>query len=448
MNTVGKLAGGKGLKILVTLFLVTATPNLSLAQRDSSWHWHMQSDASGVKRSQHDLEMLVKEHQLWYIYGQPNAKRLDLSHASLDSADLRSLPMDFLIADSSSLVRANLSGSSLMGASMIGADLRFAHLENVVFTSANLTNANLNHANVAGSLWGGDKLRVFFSDGTQRDTVVAPASLHGANLKHTNMSRADLSGVNVSGAIFEVDSLPDIPSIASCQNLKELRYDDNPARLVELRESLARAGFRDQEREVICALRRQSAPWMETVFFDWTCEFGCNLRRPWWLIIGLWLACGALYCACTIRSRGSGVTLILPVVVTEGRPEFQGDFGPVESDEEYFRYSHGPRFGNKKVQYSQLHPSNLFLSPGAKNKHRVLPIYCRLIAWTLLFSAMSAFNIGFRDINFGRWLRSLIPFEIDLQGYGWARSVSGFQSLISVYLVALWVVSFSGTPFK
>jgi hypothetical protein len=60
----------------------------------------------------------------------------------------------------------------------------------------------------------------------------------------------------------------------------------------------------------------------------------------------------------------------------------------------------------------------------------------------MFFSLMSAFNIGFRDINFGRWLRLL-----DIKAVGWARVVAGWKSLISVYLIAMWVLTYFGRPF-
>jgi hypothetical protein len=66
----------------------------------------------------------------------------------------------------------------------------------------------------------------------------------------------------------------------------------------------------------------------------------------------------------------------------------------------------------------------------------------------MFFSAMSAFNIGFRDINFGRWLRLLTKRDYDIKALGWARTVAGFQSLISVYLIALWVLTYFGRPFE
>ncbi|PWT92227.1 MAG: hypothetical protein C5B55_06780 [Blastocatellia bacterium] len=66
---------------------------------------------------------------------------------------------------------------------------------------------------------------------------------------------------------------------------------------------------------------------------------------------------------------------------------------------------------------------------------------------SMFFSLMSTFNIGFRDINFGRWLRLLTRQEFDIKAVGWARVIAGWQSLISVFLIALWVLSYFGRPF-
>jgi hypothetical protein len=72
---------------------------------------------------------------------------------------------------------------------------------------------------------------------------------------------------------------------------------------------------------------------------------------------------------------------------------------------------------------------------------------CLLLGTSMFFSLMSAFNIGFRDINFGRWLRLLTRQEFDIKAVGWVRVVAGWQSLISVYLLALWVLTYFGRPF-
>ena len=65
-----------------------------------------------------------------------------------------------------------------------------------------------------------------------------------------------------------------------------------------------------------------------------------------------------------------------------------------------------------------------------------------------LFSLMTTFNIGFRELNFGRWIRMIQPREFDIKARGWPRVVSGVQSLLSVGLVALSLLSYFGRPFE
>jgi hypothetical protein len=60
---------------------------------------------------------------------------------------------------------------------------------------------------------------------------------------------------------------------------------------------------------------------------------------------------------------------------------------------------------------------------------------------------LSAVLIDWRDLNVGKWIARLQPREYSLRATGWVRFVSGLQSLISVYLIALWVLTYFGRPF-
>jgi hypothetical protein len=66
----------------------------------------------------------------------------------------------------------------------------------------------------------------------------------------------------------------------------------------------------------------------------------------------------------------------------------------------------------------------------------------------LYFSLLSAAHIGWRDLNVGSWIARIQPREYMLRATGWVRVVSGIQSLLSVYLVALWVLTYFGRPFE
>jgi hypothetical protein len=69
------------------------------------------------------------------------------------------------------------------------------------------------------------------------------------------------------------------------------------------------------------------------------------------------------------------------------------------------------------------------------------------IGFAILFSLLSAFHVGWRELNIGNWIARINPKEYTLRAAGWVRVVSGLQSLASVYLVALWALTYFGRPF-
>jgi hypothetical protein len=70
------------------------------------------------------------------------------------------------------------------------------------------------------------------------------------------------------------------------------------------------------------------------------------------------------------------------------------------------------------------------------------------IAWAAWFSLLSAFQIGFREFSVGNWLTRVHPRQFTLEPTGWVRTVAGVRSLLSVYLLAMWVLTYFGRPFQ
>jgi hypothetical protein len=157
------------------------------------------------------------------------------------------------------------------------------------------------------------------------------------------------------------------------------------------------------------------------VFFDWTCQYGMSPGRPLILGVVLWLLCSLLYFVC-IHTRGEAGL--------------------------YRVYGKGIR-DTPSVQphVEKISPRRTARSQGPRWLFEFLRREFQLLRTSMFFSLMSAFNIGFRDINFGRWLRLLTRQEFDIKAVGWARVIAGWQSLISVYLIALWVMTYFGRPF-
>jgi hypothetical protein len=93
-------------------------------------------------------------------------------------------------------------------------------------------------------------------------------------------------------------------------------------------------------------------------------------------------------------------------------------------------------------------------SEGSKEPQRLLdgfPSASSDVSFLLLafyFSLLSATRIGWRELNIGTWITRIQPHEYSLRATGWVRVVSGIQSLISVYLVALTILTYFGTPFE
>ncbi len=71
----------------------------------------------------------------------------------------------------------------------------------------------------------------------------------------------------------------------------------------------------------------------------------------------------------------------------------------------------------------------------------------KAIGYAFYFSLLSTFHIGWRDLNVGNWIVRIQPNDYIMKADGWVKSVSGIQSLLSIYLLALWVLTQFGRPF-
>ena len=69
------------------------------------------------------------------------------------------------------------------------------------------------------------------------------------------------------------------------------------------------------------------------------------------------------------------------------------------------------------------------------------------ISWACYFSVLSAFYIGWRELNLGTWITRLQGSDYQLTANGWVRVVSGAQSMASVYLLAIGILTYFGRPF-
>lgn len=412
--------------LIIGAFLCLFVTHLAKAQQKPAWTW---KDASGKTHTRAELEEIVRKHRLWV--------------ESLESAVLSGNQERILNPEPGT--QANLTGATLDDAHLERARLDGADLENVRLRYAHLSgtqfiSAHLAHAELAGA--------------DLQSANLLDADLTGVWLRGANLAQALLSGADLARVNFEPEQLPQFRGMADAKNIELLTYVDEPDALVQLRRQFQDGGFREQERKVTYALKRREAElsrdgctsrktsegevrailwssdgnlancgsfFLNRVFFDWTCQYGMSPGRPLTLGVLLWLLCSLLYFGC-IRAVGeAGLYRVYAKGIQEDASAHQ--------------------------RVERIAPA---ITAQTRGMRRLLQFFWRewaVFRASMFFSLMSAFNIGFRDINFGRWLRLLTRQEFDIKALGWARVVSGWQSLISVFLIALWVLTYFGRPF-
>lgn len=398
------------------------------------------------------------------IYLLDGLSGANLSEANLSGVDLTFVDMKDADLNSADLSNANLSNAELRGAKLIGANLRSANLSEASLQRANLFAAKLSEAELSKANLSEADLRLADLSGVNLKEAdlsgadLTVANLHEADLKNTNLAEAKLERAEMSGALFapKLGKLPDI-YLAFARNLEQMRTEpESLVILSELREAFKKAGFRDAERAMTYLMKRQQEeeePPLERrfnrIFFNWTCGYGLYPGRCLLLLFVLALPLSFVYFFALFRAQGGGLWAVWP---SERTDQTDGADGPV-------RLSFAQPFPPLPPSPTPPPDPLAAFRPGVKASKpqppgrfvRALRGLARLFQalWVALyFSLLSAFHFGWRDLNVGNWIARIQHREYAIRPTGWVRVVSGIQSLISVYLVALWALSYFGRPFE
>jgi uncharacterized protein YjbI with pentapeptide repeats len=310
------------------------------------------------------------------------------------------------------------AGRNLRHACFRKSDLRNANLSNSKLQGANFYKADLSGASLVGANLAG----AIFDCANLRGADLTGATLTGTNLYRVLLGSAFANYAQLEGARFEPTELPPVRNLWEAQGLEKLRWVQNPSALFALREELRRSGQDYQANRLTYAIEHQDtfekiAKWnddelsgfvafLRLVFIEWTTGYG-------------------LY-----PFRALGILLALVVIFAVGY------IVPLRSWSSGGIYRIWPE---KSLQETVL-------SDRAKVE-RLRPHGSAVIGYALWFSLLTAFHIGWRELNVGSWLARLQPQEYLLRATGWPRFVAGAQSLISVYLLSVWALTYFSRPF-
>ena len=79
---------------------------------------------------------------------------------------------------------------------------------------------------------------------------------------------------------------------------------------------------------------------------------------------------------------------------------------------------------------------------------RFLIMEIKLMGAAILFSLLSSTRLGFREFNPNHVIKMLLPQQIDMAAFGWPRVISGIQSILSIILIATFLLRFFGWSFE
>lgn len=375
----------------------------------------------------------------------------NLSWADLEEANLSGAYLSYANLKNANLKGANLSGAYIDETDLSRTELQQANLSRAGLEEANLTEANLEEANLTeANLQAANLSRARLRKANLNRADLRGSKLTMALLINVNLKGVDLNGADLSGARFEPKpgSLPGANGLLYLQGLDSLNFEGTSSYgLRELREIYKNAGMRDQERQVTYALNhnRRINGWQESrnkdlvtreiarienvfqlIFFEWACDWGMSPGRPLLIMIaGIFVLTLPYLLALRSRNPRNGIWLILLIDRILDR---QIKDRPVKLT---FR----PPFHPLPAKWWDIFVAR---------SRRVW----RALRLALYFSLLSAFNIGWRELNVGNWITRIQKREYLLRGTGWVRMLSGLQALLSVYLLALWALTYFSRPFE
>lgn len=400
------------------------------------------SDGQGTDLYRHitggELVGILARHKQWLATRGTDkelGQRADLTgvrldDANLDGADLRESVMNWACLCRARLRNANLSGAELgcadfRGAHMDGTKLQGAFLYRSYFRGADLRKAELQEARLG---LGDDataaelaRLGLKFGQTLPRwtdlgeadltDANLYRADLTGANLTETSLKDASFDHAVVNGAYFQLrkDSLPSLRTFGLATGLSDLTFTDDPGALLELRNAFREAGMTEAASKVNFALRHtqrlhsHSFPQrVGLLAVEMPCAYGLKPGRP---LIILVVAILVFFVPYYFALRDSG----RPAGIWKTWPDGHLPKSPCEE------------------------PDGRLTARGPKRW-----------GWALYFSLVSAFNVGWEELNISTWIERMQPEAFELKATGWVRVVAGVQSLLGVYMVALAIMSYFG----
>ena len=351
----------------------------------------------------------------------------NLTKVDFSRSDLRGISLHDIAFESVSFAHANLKGTKLTNLDLRRTGFSRAILVNVNFRASALDESDFRIADLRGTR---------FVKASLRNADLRGAALSDASFYQTDIHNAKLDGADVRYMRYEPISVPHAQYLTGINGIVDLWFEPGAeASLVRLRNLAGSSGYPRLERQATYAIRetksrhmRASVDWAnkiggaaDLVLFGWTVGWGLFPSRALWImltLIGISISFYAAILAFPIGSRRHGIVRVWE----EGR----------------VRQSAG------EVAVARSEVAELIPRREVTGWRRLVHIGL----WAMYFSLLSTFHIGWRDFNLGAWLVRIQFRQYRLVGTGIVRAWAGVQSLVCVFLLALFAFTYFGRPFN
>lgn len=445
----------------------------------AAWTW---SDGAGKTRTLTDFSDIVSRHRVWVKTAGAEGARANFTKANLQGLKIQMVELVNATFSSADLSRSDFTAVNLTGADLSGITLSDAHWSGVVLVNANLSGAfisqtemlwtqlqkaKFSNSSVLGSkitdsnLKGAKLDHTTFVGGSLQNSLLDDADLRSAGLLGTDLSGTRFSGADLQDTAYEPITAPELRGIANAHHLESLRMLTSPDALTALRQAFVAGGYTEQRNRLTYVLKRQEndlrwrrahdtnctepscrterllghecvegacqGRWvnyfyygLNWIFFDWTVRYGMAPEHALMLLIGQGIFFALVYCGFLHFSRRS--SLIMVKRRRASKPE-----------------------SLRRVRYR---PRIIPSSTGWRYRWNWLVREIHLIRVALFFSLLNTFHSGFNAVDPGKWIRLLTKHEYNLEPERWLRTVAGVQTVVSLFLFAMWLLTQFGHPFE
>lgn len=392
------------------------------------------SDLSSTKFVNSNLSHanLTKAYFRWSNLEAANLFNANLSHANFENAHLNKADLRQSNAQHANFSRAQMGYSLLSGANFTNASFLNAKMEHVDLNWATLTQANLQGAVLENAELQHTKLiKADLSGAVLENTDFSFANLQQAKIINTNLLNANFFRANFLNVLYQpqLGKLPNVLMLVSSINFHTMNFKPQlggPA-LAQLRAEYKRLGLRTMERTITAMLKIkqmqmawQRGGWgyfestINYLLFYITCGYGASPGQPLLIFLGLM------------------VIFIFPYISSIRNPNRHNGITISWAGKRFYQWNRGSQDTDNKRIYCMVKTRNWRLA----------------LQYATFFSLLASFQIGWRELNVGNWITRIQPREYCLTPKGWVRTIAGTQSLLSAYLIVLWVLTYFGRPFE